>query len=419
MVNPTRVVATVCAVAATALVVSACSAGEEESGEVTFWNPLTGADGEFMSTLVSDFNGQAEACVVDFQPIPADDLYPRLYSVVNTGEDIPELLLIHGPRVTEFGGAGLLEPLASLQEINPELNRDNYLDVAWDAGVFDGVEYAVPLDLHGIVTYYNADLLADYGVEHWLDDGIVTTEELFEVEGQLPDGVYAMPGLFVPAVVESQLFNVGSEFAPGGELDLTQQAMVDIYSDLLALDEAGLIAPEDSDDYQVFNSGQALVFPDGTWAISNRNSIDGLNWGLSYNLQADASSPVNMLESHSFVQLIDGGRSEAADRCAADFLEYLRLNSAYWGEAGQVVASNVAFEDPAYSELPQALLTNTEEARSTLATGEYIYTSYVMSALWDNSQDIVRGRIPVEEALAAMQNEVAGKIAEAEAASGN
>ncbi|MBN8882028.1 MAG: extracellular solute-binding protein [Salana multivorans] len=413
-----RILAVVGATAVAAASLAACSSGPKD-GDVTFWSPLTGDDGAFMKTLVEDFNGETDGCKVDFQPIPAGDLYTKIYSVAKSNESKPQLLLVHGPRIPEFARAGLIQPVEKLQEIQPSLVAENYIPAAWDAGVYEGVAYGIPLDLHGVVTYYNTDLLQEYGVEGWLDDDVITVDELMELEGRLPDGVYAMPGMFVPAVVEAQLYNLGSSYAPGGELDLTQPAMVEIFDGLVALNEAGLIDPEDADHYQVFNSGQAVAFPDGTWGISSRNMVDGLNWGVTHNLMIDPSNVTNVLESHTFVQMIDDRRSEKTDACVASFIEYLRVNSAYWGEAGQVVASVEAFESPEYATHPQAFLTDTEEARATLLTNDYIYAPYVSDALWGKFQDILQGRVSVEDGLQQMQDEVAAKIAESEAAAGN
>lgn len=92
--------------AASLAMLTACGGGKAD-GAITMWTPLTGDDGAFMEKLVTDFNAAEEICEVDFQPIPAADLYPKIYSVANSGEDLPELLLMHGPRVAEFARAGL------------------------------------------------------------------------------------------------------------------------------------------------------------------------------------------------------------------------------------------------------------------------------------------------------------------------
>lgn len=409
-----RTTTAILGVAAIAASLAACSSGPKD-GEVALWTPLTGPDGSYMKDLIDEYNVQADGCNVKFNQIPADDLYTKIYSVAKSSDNKPQLMLIHGPRVGEFARAGLIEPLDYLTEYQPELVESNYIPAAWAQGVYDGTDYGIPLDVHGIVTFYNTDLLEQYGVTDWVEgDGVITVNELKTLEGKLPDDMYAMPSQFIPAVVENQIVSAGG-FAPNGELDLMQPEMFDIYQNFVELNEAGLIGPEDTDSYQLFNSGHALVFPDGTWGIANRNEIEGLNWGITHNLQLDTMPVTNTLEAHTFVQMKDDKRSDVTNECVADFLEFMRTNSASWGEAGQVVAAEAAFNTEEFAAQPQAFLTNTPEGQASLTANDYMYTPYVMEALWQKSQDIVQGRVTVEEGLQAMQDQVAAKIAENEA----
>ena len=401
---------------AAALVISTPLVACTEAGEepIQFWNPLTGDDGQFMRQIVEEYNATEPEVPVEFMPAPEADMYPRIYSVARTGDDVPDLVLIHGPRVAELARSEVLEPIDHLTDLQPELSEENYLPSAWESAELDGQTWGIPLDLHGIITFYNEDLLAEYDAERFLDDEIVTVDELLSLEGRLPEGIYAMPGLFMPAMVQGWQYNLGGGFTnSSGDVDLTGQRWADAYEALVNLQEAGLIAPEDSDPMQVFNSGHALFFPDGTWGVSGHEAIDGLNFGTANAIQYQAENPINLLESHLFVQMNDPERTDERDRAVADFVEYVRTHSMKWAEAGQIVASREAYESEEYRQFAQSYFTEPEQ-EELLMTDNYEYGPYVMGGLWDYTNDIVYGRMSIDRGLAQMNNEVNARIQMAE-----
>ncbi len=393
--------------------VTAC-ANQSADGPIEFWNPLTGDDGAFMQRLVDDYNATDPDIPVRSMPSPAADLYTRMYSVARAGSDLPDLTLVHGPRVTELARNELLTPIEPLMEYEATLSEENYLPAAWEQGQVDGDTWAIPLDLHGVITYYNVDLLEEYDAMDILDDEIITVDELMELEGRLDDGIYAVAGLFKPALVNNWQYNLGSSMAnPDGSIDLTSDTYVQAMEALVDLEEAGLLEPEDTDSLQTFRSGRALFFPDGTWGATGHDGIDGLNYGVAHGVQLRADTPANFMESHVFTQMNDESRDPERDRAVAAFLEYVRTNSLVWAEAGQIVASREAYESPDYQDFAQSYFTRPEN-EEYLVTDNFEYAAYVN--FWDTTNDIVYGRYTVEEGLRRMDAEVSARIELAEGA---
>lgn len=392
--------------AAMALSLTAC--GDEANEPIEFWNPLVGDDGRYMQNMVDAYNATSPAIPVSFQPSPAADMYTRMYSVARAGRDIPDLVIVHGPRIAELARNDILTPLDPLLEHQPNLNAENYLEAAWDAGQVDGHTWAVPLDLHGVITYYNEDLLDRYDAWHILDDELITVDELLELEGRLDDDVYAMAGLFKPGLVTSWQYNQGRPVGRDGEpVDLTGPTFVRAFEALVALNDAGLLEPEDSDSLQTFRSGRAVFFPDGTWGASGHADIDGLNFGLAHTVQLETDTPTNYLESHVFAQMNDEGRDPERDQAVADFLEFIRTNSIEWAEAGQIVASREVYESAEYLNYPQSYFTLPEN-EEMLMTDNYEYASLV--SFWGIADDIVYGRYSIDQGLQRMTSEVNARI---------
>lgn len=91
--------------------------------------------------------------------VVTSDMYTKIYTVLNSKKDVPDLTLIHADRVPGFVKADMLEPMTEVLKEKKEINADNYLPQAWNAGTVGDVQFTVPLDIHSSAMYYNKDLL--------------------------------------------------------------------------------------------------------------------------------------------------------------------------------------------------------------------------------------------------------------------
>ncbi|MDZ5076010.1 extracellular solute-binding protein [Nesterenkonia sp. HG001] len=402
------------AAAALVLPLAACGEGGGEE-PLQFWNLLSGDDGRFMQQIVDDYNDTDPEIPVSFQPAPRDDMYMRMYSVARAGSDIPDVVLAHNLVIAELATNEILTPVEPLMSEQSELRQENYLDAAWEAGVYDGAQWGIPLDLHGLVTYYNVALVEELSLEHILDDGIVTVDELLELEDELPDDLYATTAWFMPGLIYNWQYNVGDGVGGAAEdIDFGGDSYVESFEAVKALQESGLMAPEDSDAAQVFRSGRSVFHPSGTWEISAQDEVEGLEWDLTHSMQLDAENAVNQFESHSFVQMADEDRDPERDRAVADFLEFVRTNSLHWAEAGQIVASRDTYDSDAYAEYPQSFFTQPEN-EGLLVTDNFEFAPYVGEALWDEAQNVTFGRYSIEQAVERMNSSTQARIEMVEA----
>lgn len=402
------------AAVAVILPLGSCSSSPEDE-PIEFWNLLSGDDGQYMQQIVDEYNATDPEIPVAFQPAPREDMYMRMYSVARAADDIPDLVLVHNLAIAELASNEILTPVEPLMEHQPELSEENYLEAAWEAGQYDGAQWGIPLDLHGIITYYNEDLLAEHGLDEMLDDGVITVDDVLELEGQLPEDVYAMTAFFLPNLVYGWQYNISDGVGETAEdIDFDAPGYRESFEALVELEEAGLIAPEDADGAQVFRSGRSLLHPAGTWEISGHEEIDELSFGVAHALQLDESDPVNFFESHSFVQMNDEDREPERDQAVADFLEFVRTNSLGWAEAGQVVASRDTYDGDAYGEYPQSYFTEAEN-EDLLVTDNFEYAPYVSEAIGDQTANVTFGRHSIDEAIDLMNADTEARIEMVEA----
>jgi len=377
---------------------------------IEFWTPLTGDDGAYMDDLVKEYNDTDPEYKVNH--VITSDMYTKMYTVLNSGSGIPDLAIIHADRVPSFVKQDLLEPMTKVMEQQPELKAENYLDEAWNAGNIDGTQYTIPLDIHGSAMYYNKDLLAKYDVEHFLDDDVITFDEMMSLEGKLDEGDYVVNDALLSWVILAQIQNLNGDIQVDGEPAVDTPEMREALEATKALADAGLMTPFGEDGYMMFQSGNVFFSTDGTWTSTAHDAVEGLNYGVTNVYAFTPDNFHNRASSHLFAMLTNDKRTDEKEEGIADFLEFMRENSLHWAEAGQIVASKEIVESPDYDQFMQSFFTSNEEETNSLYIYTYEHYPYVQEALDVYAAEIVHGERDFEEGLAEMQKFVEDKIAE-------
>lgn len=384
--------------------------GEDEN-TIQFWTPLTGEDGAYMDQLVEEYNETDPEFPVSH--VITSDLYTQIYTVLQSGSGIPDLTLIHADRVPGFADSGLLESMDTVMSLQPDLKEDNYLPEAWTAGVVDGTQYTIPLDIHGSSMYYNIDLMEEYDVSHWLDDDIVTFDEMLELEGKLKEDQYVVNDALLGWVALAQLQNHGGDIEDGsGNPTLNTPEMRAVLEDLRRLNDAGLMTPFGEDGYLMFQSGNVLFSTDGTWSRLAHSQVEDLNFGITNVYSHSSDIFHNRASSHLFSMLENSERTDEKEAGIADFLEFIRANSLKWAEAGQIVASREIVESDGYSDFMQSFYTKNEKQEESLHIYNYIHYPYVAEAVDNYIADVTHGEMEIDDALTEMQRFVEDRVAE-------
>ena len=386
--------------------------GESNKNTITFWTPLTGDDGAYMDQLVKDYNATEPKFQV--KHVITADMYTKISTVLNSGKDVPDLTIIHADRVPGFVKQGLLEPMTQVMAAQPELKEDNYIPQAWGAGMIDNTQYTIPLDIHSNTMYFNKDLMAKYGVESFLDDDIVTIDEMLSLQGQLEEGDYVLNDALLGWVILAQLQNLGGDVQKDGQPTVNTPEMKQAFEEVKKLDQAGLMTPFGEDGYLMFQSGNVMFSTDGTWSSTAHAMVEGLNFGVTNIYSTTPDKYTNRASSHLFGMLKNEQRTDEKEAGIGGFLEFIRQHSIEWAKAGQIVASKQVIESPEYDQYMQSFFTSSEEQTESLYIYTYEYYPYVAEAVDTYCADIVRGNVDLDETLATMQKFVEDKIAESQ-----
>lgn len=391
-----------------AVVLAGC--GSNDKNTITFWTPLTGEDGAYMDQLVKDYN--ATDPEIKVKHVVTSDMYTKLSTVINSGKGIPDLTIIHADRVPGYVKQNVLEPMTNVLAGQPEIKEENYLPQAWSTGNIDGTQYTVPLDIHSNVMYYNKDLLKKYGVESFLDDNVVTIDEMLSLQGKLDEGDYVVNDALLGWVVLGQLQNVGGDVQKDGQPSINTPEMKQVYESIKKVVDAGLMTPFGEDGYLMFQSGNVLFSTDGTWSSTAHATVEGLNFGVTNVYSTTADKFTNRSSSHLFAMMKNEARTDEKEQGIGKFLEFIRQNSMEWAKAGQTVASKQVIENPEYKNYMQSFFTSDDKEIESLYIYTYEYYPYVAEVVDKYSADIVRGNVGLDETLQTMQKEVEDKIAQ-------
>lgn len=393
-------------------VLGGCGNGDKNT--ITFWTPLTGDDGAYMDQLVKDYNATNPEYKV--KHVITSDMYTKISTVLNSGKGVPDLSIIHADRVPSFVKQGVLEPMTAVMQAQPELKADNYLPQAWGTGNVEGTQYTVPLDIHSNAMYYNKNLLKKYNVESFLDDDVVTIDEILSLQGKLDEGDYVINDALLGWVVLAQIQNLGGDIQQDGKPAVNTEAMKQAFTEIKKISDAGLMTPFGEDGYLMFQAGNVLFSTDGTWSSTAHATVDGLDFGVTNIYSTSADKYTNRASSHLFSMLKNDKRTDEKEQAIGQFLEFIRQNSIEWAKAGQIVASKQVIESPDYKNYIQSFFTSNEKEVESLYIYTYEYYPYVAEAVDTYAADIVRGNVDIDETLATMQKFVEDKIAEGNSA---
>ncbi|MBV8934035.1 MAG: extracellular solute-binding protein [Kutzneria sp.] len=128
---------------------------------VTYWNLFTGSDGSRMTEMVNSIDVQVEPVTLTW----GEPYYTKL-AMAAAGGRAPDLAILHLSRLTSF--AGLLDPFDDAMLAANGLTADRFPSGLWSRTSNAGRTYAVPLDTHPLVLFYNTEICGKAGL---LDNG--------------------------------------------------------------------------------------------------------------------------------------------------------------------------------------------------------------------------------------------------------
>ena len=150
------------AIAATAIMVGVARAEET----IVWWDFLSGGDGVRMKALLDEFNKEHAGKVkIDATTLEwGVPFYTKVQTSAAVGQG-PDIMTYHESRMPLGISTDVLSPISAEELAAAGIKGSDFGPANWKAAQGpDGKQYAVPLDIHSIILYYNKDLLKKAGL---------------------------------------------------------------------------------------------------------------------------------------------------------------------------------------------------------------------------------------------------------------
>ncbi|MDI4650112.1 ABC transporter substrate-binding protein [Cohnella hashimotonis] len=375
---------------------------------LSFWNPFGGGEGEFVERIIGDFNASQDAVFVKQLRLESNEYYARLGTALSFGSG-PDVAVVHADRLAPLVKAGRISELDGLAEQAgfrfEEIDASNVQSV-----VFGGKHYAIPLDTHFHMLYYNKDILAKAGALGGDD-----TPDLGEAT---PEGFVRFLRQIRERVPDVQPFAVNTPYFQEPFLDLYYEAGGDLLSPdgtraAIAGDAAvrvlafyqrlfaeGLSDLNDKTPWDSFDKGRAGLWFGGVWEAGHYLANPALNVGIMP-LPPIFGSDVHWGSSHTLA--IPAYATGAKRDAAMAFIKYFsEVGSVLWGEAGHIPANTAVMTSAEYQALPyrKLFVRSQRTVKPAPKTDKY---AALLTALSEELQSIIQNRTEPASGLAAAE----------------
>jgi multiple sugar transport system substrate-binding protein len=330
--------------------------------ELQYWNPFTGPDGPFMGELVDAFNASQDNITVVMTT--QSEYYTQLGTAA-ASNTLPDVAIVHADQVATQAFRNVLRPIDDVVAEAGIDGADFPTDV-WNAGQVGDSRYSIPLDIHPMTMFYNADLLSAAG----FDAAPTTGEEFAEIAGALSDGTnngfMVTSGFPIRQIFEMLLYQYGgtSFNEDGTEAAWNGEAGVQAMNWLLQA-QSDWSQPNLEVDAELnsFKGGTVGMVWNGIWQTTN---VTGE--GVEFDGRATAVPQIGTQMavwggSHQLTLPTQAEPDPCKDAAAGEFIRYLLENSVTWAQAGQLPASaSVRASDEFMAIEPQASIAAAADA---------------------------------------------------------
>jgi multiple sugar transport system substrate-binding protein len=333
-------------------------AGDTYTGpnvQLEFWNGFTGGDGAYMTKLIKRFSAEHDNISIKENTVEWVQYYQRVPAAVSAGKG-PDLGIMHVDTLATNAARRVIVPLDDLAAAL-QLKEADFSPAVWQAGIYQGRRYGIPLDIHPLGFYFNKTVMQQGGLDpdappRTNDDYMAALEQL---KAKGIQGHWMSPFQFTGGFqFLSLLWQHGGDVfnEDGTEATFASDAGVQALTWMTDLVEKGY-SPKD-----VAQDADAIAFTDdrnafvwnGPWAIHEYGDVKGLEWGVAP-LPQIGSEPGAWGGSHNFVIMNQPNQDPNVFKAAKVFIDWISQQSIEWAKAGQVPARESVRESDAFQQL--------------------------------------------------------------------
>jgi multiple sugar transport system substrate-binding protein len=322
---------------------NSAGSGKEYNGpKVTlqFWNGFTGGDGPFIRRMVEQFSSENKNIQVSMNIIAWDSYYQKVPTAVSSGNG-PDVGIMHCDQLGTNAARSVIIPLDDVAK-TLDLKESDFYPTAWQAGIYNGKRYGIPLDMHPLALYYNKDLLAKAG----MDEPPQTKGEYMQVCKELKakgiQGSWVSPFFFTGSLqFMSLLWQYGGDLYNSDTTRATfnSDAGVDALSWLVSLVKDGYSPKNVAQDaeYTAFQNGKNALHWNGIWNIALFSTLEDLNWGVAP-LPKIGGQGGAWSNTHQFVMMTQQDPDPNKQAASKYFINWMSQHSLEWAKSAKIPA---------------------------------------------------------------------------------
>lgn len=337
---------------------------------VTYWNLFGGGDGARMQTMQSAYEAaHGGPSALQAATFTWGNPYYTKVSLATLGGAPPDVAVSHLTREGNLAQAGLLTEISDDMLTAVGLAPADFNQTAWESQKVDGKTYAIPIDTHPFVLYYDVDICDKADLVN--SDGslkTITGQDGWESALKAAKEVTGAYGASVSTIADtatswrwfqtlySQQNGSTPWLADGGQkLTYDEDLTLSTLTWIQKLVKDGLM-PANADyagAETMWFTGKSAFYLEGEWEITTAQAVDGLNFSMApiptmFDKQAEQG------DSHTFV-LPRSDRTDAQTQRAMGFIKSMLDQSLTWAKGGHIPAYLPTLNSTAYQDLkPQS-----------------------------------------------------------------
>jgi multiple sugar transport system substrate-binding protein len=400
-----------------ALFLAGCRTGSPAAA-LEFW--ALGREGEVLERMLPAFERRHPALHVRLQQIPWSAAHEKLLTAYVAG-GMPDVFQVGNTWIPEFVTLGAVEALDSFLDRSPSHPRADYFPGVFDTNVVEGATYGIPWYVDTRLLFYRTDVLAAVGCPTPPRTWSQWTDAMSRIRESAAPGDFAilLPiGEWQPLVIlamQLDAFLLRNRDTYGDFRSAPFRRAFTFYIELFRSHLAPLASQAAvANLYQDFARGAFAFYLSGPWNVGEFNarlppSMNG-RWST-------APLPAPDDRDYPGVSLAGGAslavfRGSAHKEAAWQLLEYLSEPAQQlqlYRLTGDLPARKSAWSrgGPGDDPLARAFWTQLQNVRPTPKIPEW---ERIASEITRYAEAVVRERLTVDEALAALDEDVDGLL---------
>ncbi len=385
---------------------------------ITVWTFFSGGEGFIVTELIKKFNAENPDIEVVEQIVEWGELYNKLTTAVVAG-DPPDVSVMHLAMIPDFASRGALTAIDNY--VSKDILPDYVPEIIAKAH-YAGKLYAIPIDTHPLVLYFNKGLLKKAGLVDQKGEALVpkTWDELINyaktVQGKL--------GLEVGISVENgpmtgeRLFiayytQLGGEFydAKSNTIKLDLEKAKKTYEFIKGLFDSGVMKSMDYNTAEsLFQNDQSAFHLNGVWVMAVYPTLN-IDFGVTSVPAIAGSKPYTWADSHTWVLPKHPKDDPNKIKAAVKFVEWFARNSAEWAKAGHLPVLKSVLSSDAFLQLPMRK-DYAQVANFVVPAPSMKGWVEIRQKMWELNQSVILGQMTPEQAAKELQQAIKNVLAD-------